>query len=385
MLAHRLLPLIGLTCATSSLAAAQSFIPLTPTQCPQSSSNLFTTGGQYIGPDGNLNPNNGVLQNSWSMLMRWQGNMLNPVAYDPSQYTGLLTATPHTSYQRGYQPESAVAVTPVTQLQCFDAGMILNSWQAPHVAVEGGGWNDMYGYAWGPSARPYAFQTLGTLGSWKPADLVLQGSIAVPDFVAYVVHPDGSWTIPPDPTTAGTGQLELFAYLEDAAHPTLHPIAMLTGVYIQGWAGCDDPQNDRHHGTLGRDYPNGVWFSASGTCSTDTQTADAVTAQTTGATFGDLRFYRAHFTPDNWRALITRINRYQCTAGVDHSCACESTHDCPATGYSMNPADYRLQYMGVIAETDLIGDSGAGTDIPNRQVGMSAHMKNVAAFHYTTP
>jgi hypothetical protein len=381
------LTVIGFTCATSAVASAQTFTPVTPTQCPQSSSNLFTTGGQYLGPDGNLNPNNGVLQNSWSMLMRWQGNLLNPVAYDPSAYTGLATSAPHANYQRGYQPESAIAVTPVTQLQCFDAGMILNSWYAPHVAVEGGGWNDMYGYAWAPAAQPYAFQTLGSLGFWRPADLVLQGSIAVPDFVAYVINPDGSWTIPPDPTSAGTGQLELFAYLADASHPSLHPIAMLAAVYIQGWAGCEDPDPniDRHHGTLGRDYGKGVWFSASGLCDTDTQSVDAATSPTTNATSMNLEFYRVHFTPAKWSALMTRINRYQCTAGSDHTCPCESTHDCPATGYSTNPADYRLQYMGVIAETSLRNGNVFGTDVPNRQVGMSAHMQNVAAFHYTSP
>src|SRR5258708_23962148 len=104
--------------------------------------------------------------------------------------------------------------------------MMLISWQSPHTHVEGGGWNVTYGYAWGPGWRPWAFQKLGALGSWKPADLVLQGSISVPVFVSYVIRPDGSWIMPPDPTTAGSGQLNLFAYLEDASNPSLHPIAI---------------------------------------------------------------------------------------------------------------------------------------------------------------
>jgi hypothetical protein len=383
-------------------AFADTWTPLTPTTCPASSDGLFTTGRQY------LEPGNGVLQDSWSMLVRWQDAtktigatdwIANPQNYNAGAYTTYTPPGPYSSWQRGYQPESQADATPGVQLHCFDAGMILNSWATPHSGyaagstaveksgvVEGGQFNDMYGYAWSPANRPFAFrQLIG--GNWLASDLVLQGLLAVPALQTYDgTFANGTWSFAPVAdvndfnTFSGSGQLDFFAYIQDTSHPDMAPIALIAQVYGNGPADAFSCQS-----LVRKDYPGGVWFGASTLCTTDISTLNYTGGFTSNRLSPDLAFYRIHYTATNLVNLINRIN-----AGC--------TSDC----YSTDPNAYTLQYMGVIAETAPCAHSGSGASlritcstnlrdrnqtnyIPNKdgQIGMAVKISRISAYAYT--
>src|SRR5690349_15634645 len=86
--------------STAAPSLADTWTPLTPTTCPENSDGLFTTGQQYLMPD------NGVLQDSWSMLVRWQDGaktigptswVVDPQNYDAGTYTTYTPPGPYSS------------------------------------------------------------------------------------------------------------------------------------------------------------------------------------------------------------------------------------------------------------------------------------------------
>jgi hypothetical protein len=393
-LCHFVISCLLLSAATHAFADTWTSLP--PTTCPTSSAGLFTTGQQY------LDANNGVLQNSWSMLVRWQdatttvgptnwiGNSLN---YNAGTYTTYTPPAPYANWQRGYQPESQADATPGVQLHCFDAGMILNSWSTPHSGnlVVGGEFNDMYGYAWAPGNRPYAFkQRIG--GNWVPSDLVLQGWMAVPALQTYEgTLSNGRWSWAPVAdindvnTFSGSGQLDFFAYIQDTSHPSLHPIALIAGVYVNG---PDFDCSAHTTASIGTDYPTGVWFASTGICNTDISTVVYTGGFTSNTLSANLNFYRIHYTTTNLRNLVSRINA---------STRCKSVN-C----YSTDPSVYAVQYIGAIAETAPCTHIGIAPDVqvhcstnlrdPNQsgyvankdaQIGMAAKISYVSAYAYT--
>jgi hypothetical protein len=326
----------------------------------QNASGLFTTGGQYV------DPNNGVLQDSWSMLVRWQGDTIvsAPVSYDLGAFTGFTTPAPATSWQRGFQPENSLG-TPGVQVNGMRAGMLINTWSTPHRYIEGGGYNDMYGYAWSAAKRPLAF----IADDGMPAHLVLQSLMAVPWFAAWQLN-GSTWTqVPYGDTLTGDGQLDLFAYLEDETHPSLHPIALV----VVGWGNRMGPCGAAGSpGFVGYDYPGGVWFGAAGICTTDITTHIYGTL-TQNQLFSDERFFRIHITPANWQTLISRIN------AQGASCAVGA---CPASGYSTDISHYRLQYAGVIQEIALLENGSPKNESTIRQVSMGSHVNGVGIYRY---
>ena len=416
-------------------ALADTWTSLTPTTCPTSSAGLFTTGQQYV------DDNNGVLQNSWSMLVRWQDAVTtvgptnwigNPVNYDAGTYTTYTVPAPHALWQHGYQPESEAGATPAVQLHCFDAGMILDSWYTPHsgATVPGGEFNDMYGYAWASDYEPYAFKHLSGGNFWAPNDLVLQGLAAVPALQTFAGnYVNGNWTWTPTPdfndlgNFNGSGQLDFFAYLEDTTHPDLHPIAILAQIFGNGPT-FDCARN--RNGVVDFDYAQGVWFGATGIgaaaiCDTDISTMRYTGGYTTNSLSSALTFYRIHYTPQNWANLIARINARQCQPGVSNSCQdshspnctvngcppCQPGVSCPQVGYSTDPNAYKLRYVGMIAETapcyqgtkikygqptsithcstNLL-DASNPDYLPNKdgQIGMAAKISGVSAYAYSS-
>jgi hypothetical protein len=364
--------LIGFLCAVGGATAnAETFAQLTPTTCPASSAGLFTTGGQY------LESSNGVLQDSWSMLNRWQGsNMLNPVSYDGGAWTDLTTPAPHSAWQRGFQPESAAAATPLTQLHCFDAGMIINTWHNPHVPVLGGAFNDMYGYAWSPARRPHAFQQIHWWGV-GPAELVVQGTLAVPGFDGFNQNPNGTWSAATnmnDVMSFGSGQYALFVYIRDTAHPLLHPIALLATAFANGIGLGQYTCPADGKGAIGSDYANGVWYANTGFCTSDVATIRYTGGFTQGSPFAAPTFYRVHYTPQNLINLVNRINASSCGSS------------CPQTGYSVLPSDYVVEYAGVIAEVSPCDKTaGCQTTVTDNNVGLAVKASNVGVFTYTNP
>jgi hypothetical protein len=337
-----------------------TFIAIKEPDDLQNVSGLFTTGGQYV------DPGNGVLQDSWSMLVRWQGDTLvdAPVSYDLGAFTGFTTPLPGTSWQRGFQPEDSSG-TPGVQLSGMRAGILINTWAIPHRFIEGGGYNDMYGYAFGPGHRPLAF----VADDGMPAQLVLQSLMAVPEFGAWQFDGTSWQQAPYGDRLTGDGQLDLFAYLEDQTHPALHPIALVVVAFGNRMGPCAP---DGSPGSVSADYPGGVWFGASGICTTDITTR-VYSTPTQTQLFSDERFFRIHITPANWQTLIARIN----AAGA----AC-SPGTCPASGYSTDPSQYRLQYAGVIQEIALLENGAPNNASAIRQVSMGSHVNGVGIYRY---
>ncbi|WP_163869896.1 hypothetical protein [Myxococcus eversor] len=380
----------ALAVLVSTPALAEEFHPLTPATCHTNVAPLFTTGGQY------LDPNNGVRQDAWSMLMRWQGiNASDPVSYDVGAFTGLNVPAPYSSWQRGQQPESSLG-TAAAQVSCHDAGMVLNTWTSPRTFVEGGGFNDMYGYAWSPPNRPRAFNRLKWVGELPvrvPTELVLQGTMAVPVVTGWnQAHASAPWNAisnpsgPTDVFNSGAAQLSMFAYLRDTSHPTLRPIGVLGGVYANNAV----PPCPSSWGNIGYDYPAGAWFTGNGLCNTDLSTVRYTGALTTNSLFSDLRFFRMHVTRQNLVNLINRINGQACRIGgkgpIPDTCICHGPEDCPPTGYSTNPDDYVVEYTGVLGEIVQCHQTPTvtcNTTLTDRQISMAARIQGFGAFAYT--
>jgi hypothetical protein len=364
--------------ATASLA--QTFEPIIEPQCINPSYfGGWTTGGLYT------DPAYGVPLDQWSLMAMWQGSDYpnNHINYDIGNFTGLHGVP---SYgQRGRVPED-VNGSPGAQVQCMDVGMLVNTWDTPHRPIIGGGYNDIWGYAWSQSNRVYPFVENGA-----PTELVVQANIALPIY---------------DPNTRGSGrvasgQVVLFAYLRDMAHPSLHPIAMLAAAYNSAWT-----QSSFNNGFVAYDYSNndiqaaatsypnwyggmsgnGVWFSSG---EIGANTPYITTRYTVGLSDAPLSprwnlsaaspFFRAHFTQQN---LLNLINAIQANP-------CAGPPNCPAKGYSTNPADYALEYAGVIAESTLTDgqfDVSATNWVPNDptkdQVSLTAHIYAFGVYRY---
>ncbi|HET8940561.1 MAG TPA: hypothetical protein VFN13_01055 [Rudaea sp.] len=403
---------------------AETFTYLTPNTCPASSSGLFTTGQQYV------DASNGVLQDSWSMLVRWQGSpsvgqtqwISDPLYYNAGVYTGYTPPTPYSAWQRGYQPENQMAATSGVQLNGCHAGMLINTWYTPHAgsSVVGGYFNDMYGYAWSAAHRPWAFKKL-YLGGYIPTELVLQGTLAVPQIDGYEgAFTNGSWSFTQvanlhDANHFGHIEYSLFAYIADTSHPNLHPIAIIATIFENGIATPN--YQCPLYGNVSYDYAPpksapgkfGVWYASSGICTTDVTQVRYSAGYTTGTPFSTPKFFRIHFTPQNLINIVSRINTLACYSAsgspndppVSNSCGCTPGTTCPSTGYSTDPNVYNVQYEGVILELAPCDENPAGrvycsTNLldasdprynPNQDSNLGAAVSaySVQAFSYTNP
>lgn len=395
------------TLATGRGTFTGTFEPLQAETCinPSYFSNYTSFGKQYV------DPNNGVTGGQWNLTTRWQGDTLvnNSVTYSMLPYTGFSSYN-----QRGYIPQYAgkgtsSAGTPGVQLSCFDVGFLINTFWNPHRPIPGGGYNDMWGYAWTVNSMPRPFVKNGI-----PTHLVLQGSGLVALYRPTLANQHGS----PN-RNAAAGQLSFFAYLVDTVHPALRPLAIIAGIFDSEWTA-----GYAQAGAVGQDYnssviasykaaypgtPNppgwwqnadtadGVWFASAPISKTATQ--DLIdTYYTDGEENSALQpidyagspppmqFFRAHVTPTNMVNIINRINGQN---------GCSTT---PTKCYSTTPGDYALQYAGVIAEARIRKeireeyaytpttqfDAGPGAWSPNDlakdQVKLGAHVYGVGIY-----
>lgn len=328
-------------CFSINAHSVSMFQAIKDPECLTNVSSKFTVGGQYV------DSGNGVLNNSYSMLVRWQGNNFinNSVTYNVSNYTGF--SFNHTSpfsapyvgsisnWQRGVQPEDTNG-SPAVQLYCNGGGMLINTWSIPHREVIGGGYNDMFGYQWGSGSEPRAFKMIDSYGQKiRNTDLIVQADIAVPEIYTY--SGPVNTAIPPYPTPMQ--QVSLYAYVIDTTHPTLPPIALIEFTHDRHAATSDD--------VISCDYKQGVWFaSGSTTYSTKYVTHDPASTNSIVLPASKLSpsdptlFFRMRITPANMTAIAGDIN--------GASSSLKSL--CPATGYSTNPDDYIVKYAGIIAE-----------------------------------
>ena len=269
----------------------------------------YSVGGQYLAPD------NGLLYNTHFMLVRWQGD---------DRFRGV-------------------------SVQCYDFGMSIDTHGIAHRPIVGGGYNDMFGYAWREGFRPRPFVANG-----MPTHLVLQANIGVSRWLP--VNPDGS-------SNAANTSADacFFAYLRDArpGHEALHPIAILACTH---YAGTPIVHTDAAPAAA-FDYPDGVWFGAGIISDDPANNLPFVSTYYTGASSrglapfdsqGDppMPFYRAHVRPEDWVALVEAIESHDCATG------------CPARGYSRDPADYELEYAGFMAESAMRNDAFGGAPAP---------------------
>jgi hypothetical protein len=357
---------------SSSTLFAETYVTLKDPECLTNVSPLFTTGGQY------LDPNNGVLENSWSMLVRWQGNdfVQNSVSYDLSRFTRMDYAntgifTPQappvgsiSNWQRGIQPESANG-TPGVQLYCNMMGMLVNTWGVPHREILGGGYNSMFGYSWSSSTAPEAFVMRNVFGSViRETDLLVQADIAVPWLYTYK-NPNNSAT-----RNEPASQVSLFAYIVDISNPNLHPIALIGLTH------------DKLIGNLGNsefvacDYANGVYFASSNPAtSLNFFTRDPYSAYPQLMTDRDnanepYQFFRMRVTPNNFRNIINAINSYG--------------SGCPTAGYSTDISHYRIKYAGVIPELTIydgrFGSLTTLSDFDKDQISIGVKAKDVGIY-----
>ena len=373
-------------------AEAGTFETIADPICDNSSTTQFWSDGQQY-----IDSNNGILQESWGLLVRWQGpNFVdNPVSYDIGDFTKLHGAVA----QRGVQPEVAYpGGTPGIQISCLDLGMWINTWGNPHRPIVGGGYNDIWARSFNVF-KPHPFIENGYV-----SDLVLQSDIEVqPWFTA--THnlftnpnsPNGSYAI--------TAQVSMFAYLRDTSpgHEGMRPIviaamthmsnadadylrfgggpsqdyiATATATAINNWSEwyqninpngdgvyfVSAPLNPSYEGFVGQANPhvdpskpvdpitNPQYLPNYGPFITvgnnppvgpaqyytqGTMTSALQQATIPLGTPQNTQFYRVSITPQNMRNTMTAINQ---NFGVS---------------YSTNPNDWVLEYAGVLAEATL--------------------------------
>lgn len=290
-----------------------SFTLLKQQVCINENEAAYTVGQQYV------DQNNGVPDDQWSMLTRWQG------------FKG------HQSF-----------------VNCESGELNINTWQIPHHYVVGGGYNDMFGYSWSSAGAPSAFMDT----PFKQADLILQVYATVPKLLQHLGT--GPRSVTP------VVNITLFAYLVDVTHPELHPIAVL-GLIAQN-------NQISTGGGHGYDYPGGVWFSYF--------SLDAHSRYNEYDDFGNVshfidnntlrnieeNFYRMRVSPQAWINTITDINNDPCT-------------DCPAKGYSLDPKNYKLKYGGIIAEVST-WDISEGTlgDLNKDQINLGVQFRYLGIY-----
>jgi hypothetical protein len=199
--------------------------------------------------------------------------------------------------------------------------------------------------------------------------------------------------------TYGTANVAFFVYLADTSHPSLHPIGVLASAFNNGYCTNCSCELEGTSAFVGFDYATGAWFGSQSLCTTDVATV-RYTSPTAQASFVGQRFFRIHITPQNLTNLVNRINTLDCFASIGAgSCGCVPGASCPQNGYSSNPANYKVQYVGIIAESSLcdknganvfcstnLRDSSQGGYNPGQDSNLSfaLHATGVSAFWYTS-
>lgn len=76
------------------------------------------------------------------------------MTYQLGDYTKFLVPVPVSTFQHGWAELVDPTGTPGTQLYCKEGGSLLNTWPIRHNTVQGGGYNNMFGYSWSPENAP---------------------------------------------------------------------------------------------------------------------------------------------------------------------------------------------------------------------------------------
>jgi hypothetical protein len=353
-------------------------------ECLSSVGGLFTVGGQYVTASGQLDPLNGVLNDSYSMLVRWQGNNFvnNPVGWNVSNFTGLGLPqfvdpidqrNSNLIYQRGVLPEDTTG-SPAVQLYCSSGGMLINTWAIPHRHVEGGGYNNMFGYQWGANEPPAFLRYTNGYGVISESSLIVQANIAVPQVYTYSASVNASARLN---YPAPQQQVSLYAYIKDNTRPDLPPIALVAFTHDKGTANSV--------GAVLCDYAQGVWFASGNTSLTSNYfTNDELGTVSTAAEVLPPSKFNPSEPLKPYRMKVTRQNLTNLTAAINAKVLPPGT-SCPARGYSTNPDNYTVKYAGVIAELTIFDErfgsymgSPTAPDFSKDQGSMSVKFSDLA-------
>ena len=282
---------------------------------------------------------------------------------------------------------------PGVQANCGEVGMLMNTWWTPHIPVTGGTPNDMYGYAWSPANQPKAFQQAGQVS----AELVLQANIAMTGwqptpgnqldagaYIAFFVYlRDTKHNLPSFgvlATTHGTGNQA--SYMAKGFWPSVDYCNSLTSTPIDcgGWfvsapispgGGESPPSNPA----------NKKWITVRYSTPTQVYASPFFSSSTAS------NFFRAHITATNLKNMVQQFNNLSISCGG---------LVCPR-GYSEEPADYVVEYAGIIFELlpgsnwtndnsylypYQYGGQWVEADASKVQIAVAARMSGLAVYRY---
>lgn len=255
--------------------------------------------------------------NKHHMMVRHMGpySVANPVSYDVGVYSG-FHVTPldqAANWQRGEYDVGSSGTT-AFQVQCDNAGVMINSWWFDHTNVIGGGPHADYGYEWTPDTEPRPWTT-------ETPDLVLQVNMEVPWIMEW-------------PASNGQrphAQTGISVYIQDRSDPALgRRIPVVIAIYDS------DPNKTGEERVLNDTNNNFISTSMKFGNNFVTLSPYSGTGTFTNATWSGKRFFRAIITRANLLAMITALG---------------------GNRFSTSPEDYAINLVSAGGELILSGDS----------------------------
>jgi len=246
---------------------------------------------------------------------------------------------PRTTWQRARSTRDP-NYTSAFQLDCFDAGFFINTWQfEPQVLIDEGP-HAVYGFAF--SDPPPAFDA-------NPAtDLAIQAQLEVP----WVYRPQGN----ADAQTYF--QIRFFDVSTERFLQMTFLLFDTQGVDFAPYA--DYARNDS-------------LFVASPAITNAVVTRSPYSAAPSAAAWTGLRFFRSQVTQQNFRAAIDLVNQFCRTRADVPDCTVLPGH---ATPLSTDPVDYRIFEFGAITEV-----FNADTDANGMSIGLHVRALGLYNFH----
>ena len=261
--------------------------------------------------------------------------------------TGFTAPSPRNDYQRTSRVNANADNASAFQLSCYDAGSYINTWTFPDMPVSGGGAHSIYGYSFDPSMLPFVYD------SHAGTDFALQASVEIPWF-----NPAADPNAPPG--VVPVGQVNLFAYFLDSKSGKA--FGLILAIFDNRYAA----PGAAYAPLVAHDGQTPFVSSPIGAVSRYA-TPSPYSWSFTGNTWTGLRFYRAHITQDNFRAMLADINAY-CAANTQLR-LCSG-----APAFSTDVADYVLTDFGELHE--VFRQSAMGN------LSMGVHVYGLGAWNF---
>jgi hypothetical protein len=273
----------------------------------------------------------------------------HPSGFQGWPLTGLTTPAPRGDWQRASRADATLDNSSAFQLSCYDAGSFINTWTFAWPELIGAGPHAIYGYSFDNDATPPLFD--GDPGT----DFVLQAAVEIPWFAAWPAAglPAGSGPL---------GQVCLFAYFRDRSSG--RTFALILALFDSRY-----PPDSSYPSLVMHD---GATPFASMPMATGGRYAHLSPVSSTfgGAIWSGLRFFRAHVTQDDFRAMLADVNSY-CQANPALRYCDAPPH---ASAFSASITQYEVTDFGVIHE---VFDAG-----PHGNMSMGVHVYALGAWNF---